>query len=101
MSINTTAKVPRYEQETSIIYNQEDKTASIYTHNPTLIRKLDKGCEAYPLLYKFICENNVGGRTYIIPKKNVRVGLPIVKKPMTDEQKENAKIRLQKARENK
>ena len=32
----------KYEQETIINYNNEEKTASVYTHDKALIRKLDK-----------------------------------------------------------
>ena len=87
--------ISRYEQETSITYNQEEKTAEVYTHNPTLIKKLNKGCELYPDTYHFISENTVGGRVYIIPKKSVRVGLPIIR-TMTDEQKQKASDRMKK-----
>lgn len=32
----------KYEQETIINYNNEEKTASIFTYDKSLIRKLDK-----------------------------------------------------------
>lgn len=37
-----------YEQETIINYNEEEATASIYTHNRALIRKLDKFAQEAP-----------------------------------------------------
>ena len=37
-----------YEQETIINYNEVDSTASIYTHNRALIRKLDKFAQERP-----------------------------------------------------
>ena len=37
-----------YEQETIINYNEEEATASIYTHNRALIRKLDKFAQERP-----------------------------------------------------
>ena len=37
-----------YEQETIINYNEADSTASVYTHNKTLIRKLDKLAQERP-----------------------------------------------------
>ena len=85
--------VSRYEQETSILYNQEETTATVYTHHPALIRKLDKGCEQFPEQYKFISENAVGGRTYIMPKKCVRVGLPSTY-VMSEEQKKATAERM-------
>ena len=36
------AKYTKYEQETIFNYNQEEKTASCYTCDPALIRKLDR-----------------------------------------------------------
>ena len=35
-------ELSRYEQETIINYNQEEQLASCYTHDKTLIRKLNK-----------------------------------------------------------
>lgn len=35
-------ELTRYEQETIINYNEEERTASIYTHNRALRRKLDR-----------------------------------------------------------
>ncbi|WP_298023476.1 hypothetical protein [uncultured Dysosmobacter sp.] len=37
-----------YEQETIINFNEEEKAASIYTHNKALIRKLDKLAQERP-----------------------------------------------------
>ena len=37
-------KLTNYERETIFNYNQEEKTASCYTHDPALIRKLDRLC---------------------------------------------------------
>ena len=37
-----------YEQETIINFNEADSTASVYTHNRALIRKLDKFTQERP-----------------------------------------------------
>lgn len=37
-----------YEQETVINFNEADSTASVYTHNRALIRKLDKLAQERP-----------------------------------------------------
>ena len=37
-----------YEQETIINYNEADSTASVYTHNRALIRRLDKFAQERP-----------------------------------------------------
>lgn len=38
----------RYEQETIVTYNKEEKTAEIYTCDPIVIKKLDVLVEMYP-----------------------------------------------------
>lgn len=42
------ANLTKYEQETIINYNNEEKTASIFTYDKSLIRKLDKRLSEYP-----------------------------------------------------
>lgn len=38
----------RYEQETIILYNEDESTASIETYRPSLIRQIDKLIDEYP-----------------------------------------------------
>ena len=42
----------RMEQETIINFNEAEPTATIYTHNPALRRKLELLCEQRPGRYK-------------------------------------------------
>ena len=42
------ANLTKYEQETIINYNNEEKTASIFTYDKSLIRKLDKRLADHP-----------------------------------------------------
>ena len=65
----------RLEQETIILFNEEESIADVYTYNGALIRKLDKLCEEYPEQLKFVKEEH-GGRSYIVPKKRIRIGTP-------------------------
>lgn len=67
-------ELTRCEQETIINYNEEEKTASIYTHNRALRRKLDRlaqerpgDCWPGPMTH--------GGQAaeYIIPKAWVKI----------------------------
>ena len=37
----------RMEQETSIVWDEEEKVARIYTASPVSMRKLDRLCEDY------------------------------------------------------
>lgn len=41
-------KLSKLEQESIILYNEEEPTASIYTHDPKLKRKLKRLAEKYP-----------------------------------------------------
>lgn len=40
-------KLSKYEQETIILYNQAELTASVYTHDPKLLEKLARLSEKY------------------------------------------------------
>lgn len=41
-------KLSKLEQESIILYNEEESTASIYTHDPKLKRKLKRPCGEIP-----------------------------------------------------
>lgn len=69
------------ERETIIIFNEADASARVYTHNPALIRKIDKLAE--DRAGEAVCVeaediNGVQNREYVIPKKWVRVNAPRV-----------------------
>jgi hypothetical protein len=44
------------EQETSIVWDEEEKVARIYTASPVSTRKLDRLCAAYPREYQKVWE---------------------------------------------
>lgn len=46
----------RMEQETSIVWDDEEKVARIYTASPVSMRKLDKLCKDYPEEYQRVWE---------------------------------------------
>lgn len=53
----------RMEQETSIVWDEEEKVARIYTASPVSMRKLDKLCEDYPAEYQRVwVETDPDGR---------------------------------------
>lgn len=87
-----------YERETIINYNNEEKTASVYTWNKTLIKKLTK------LLDRDDIEMRPGSdeecASFIVPKSWIKVSPP---KTMnyTDEQRQAAAERLSQARKNR
>ena len=78
-----------YERETIILFNEEEDTASVYTHNPKLIRKLKKLSDKYP---DKICEaksgniNSSGSVSYIVPKACVTV-----REPFSEERRNTAR----------
>ena len=65
-------KLSKYEQETIILYNQAEPTASVYTHDPKLLEKLARLSEKYPQQIQ-----PDGLNRYIVPKcKNGRSEAP-------------------------
>lgn len=87
------------EKETIINFNEEEKTASIYTHNRALIRKLDKLAQDRPEE----CQRKETSREgeaadYIIPKAWIRIYPPRTAAPLTEEQKQKRREHLARLR---
>lgn len=64
----------KYEKETIIVFNEEEKTANVYTFNKKLIKKLDMLCnnnEAELVKY-----SNEGSKTYNVPKSWIKISPP-------------------------
>ena len=71
----------RMEQETSIVWDEEEKVAHIYTASPVSMRRLDKLCEDYPAEYQRVwVETDQDGRViaarYQTGCKRVKFGRP-------------------------
>lgn len=71
----------RSEQETTIVWDEEEKVARIWTASPVSIRKLDKLCAEYPAEYRRVWyETDGDGRTvaarYETGCKRVKFGRP-------------------------
>ena len=77
-----------YEQETIINFNEADSTASVYTHNKTLIRKLDKFAQERPGDCHRQKKTSHDGKAvdFTIPKGWIRIHPP---RQLTPEQKEH------------
>jgi hypothetical protein len=69
-------KLSRYEQETIICYNEEDDTASVYTHNGRLSAKLKRLAEKYPDKVKPERKEYGGAVSFIVPKQCVSIREP-------------------------
>ena len=68
-------KITRYEQETIINFNAEEKTATLYTRDPAVIRKVDALVIEYPDIFKCIGETDID-KTYEMPKSVVTYRKP-------------------------
>lgn len=77
-----------YEKETIILYNQGEKEANVYTHDPKLIRRLQKLAEKYPDEVRLEKEHKNGSCSYIVPKECV-----LVREPYSKERREAARQR--------
>jgi hypothetical protein len=76
-------KLTKLEQETIILYNQEEDTCSCYTYDPKLMKQLDKLCaKSSDATLK---NDTYGSRTYIFPKAWIKVQIP---KVVTEEKRQ-------------
>lgn len=73
----------KYEQETIINYNQEEKTATIYTCDRSLISKLNKLSKKDSTIIE--TNRDEYSRTYILPKKYISVKIP---RQLSEEQRQ-------------
>lgn len=87
-------RLTRWEMETTINYNAEEKIAVLYTRDKAVMRKLDRMVEKCPDVYKLVRESEID-KTYEFPKKLLSFRTPRV---LTDEQREEMADRLMKAR---
>lgn len=83
----------KYEQETIINYNNEEKTASIFTYDKSLIRKLDKRLAEMPDMK--LIRRGEDFAEYSLPKKWIKVAFP---RQYSDEQRAEMAERMKAAR---
>lgn len=79
----------KYEQETIINYNQEEKTASIYTHDSALIRKLDRAIENGEEIT--VKREGDGWKEYELSKRCIKIRFP---RKLSDEQRSKMAERM-------
>ena len=87
-------KLTRYEQETIINFNSGDQTATLYTRDPAVMRKVDALVIEYPDTYKCIGETDID-KTYKMPKSFVSYRKP---RRLSNEQREMARLRAKQLR---
>ncbi|MFI3326796.1 MAG: molecular chaperone [Clostridia bacterium] len=64
-----------YEKESIILFNEEDKTASIYTYNQKLINRINAKVKEFPDIYKIVAIDQHGGITCEMPKDKLSIRL--------------------------
>lgn len=80
-------ELSRYEQETIILYNQAEQTASVYTHDPKLLKKLARLNKEYPQQIR-----PDGPNTYLVPK-----GCVLIREPYSEQRRAAASERAKAA----
>lgn len=77
--------ISRIEQETVILFNEAEPTASVYTYNGALKRKLTGLCHTRPTEARLTKDDGRGGLTFEVPKRWIKVNANII---LTDEQRQ-------------
>lgn len=95
--------VPLEEQETVIQFNRDDKFATIWTSDSTMMTKLDRLCSSSPDLYKLDREETAGGDVVgkfykVMDKKIISFRSKKVTRNLTEEQRKEYAERLRNTR---
>ena len=85
-------KLSRYEQETIVNYNAGEQTATLYTRDKAVMRKLDTLVADFPDTYKLMSNDEVS-KTYSFPKSYISYRKP---RKLSDEQREKARKQMEK-----
>lgn len=73
--------IPLEERETIITFNEKEPTASVYTMNGALIRKLDSLTQSRPDDARRVKTSPDGAQEYEVPKKWVKVNAGLILTP--------------------
>lgn len=82
----------RYEQETIISFNVGEQTATVYTRDKAVMRKLDGLVKAFPAVYKLIGQTK-HDKTYSMPKSYISYRKP---RNISEVQREQARQQMKK-----
>ena len=80
----------RSEQETIVNYNAAEQTATVYTRDRAVMRRLDGLTRDYPDQYRLIDETDID-KTYEMPKSLINYRKPL---RLSKEQREAARERM-------
>ena len=86
-------RISRLEQETIINFNEAESTATVYTHNGAMVRKLEGLADQRPDEVKRGRVFPDGGREYTIPKRWVKVNASRI---LSEEQKADIAARFKR-----
>lgn len=92
-------KLSNFERETIINFNEEQNTASVFTHNRAVRNKLERLSSERPeecRLNRTYHDNQAA--EFYIPKSWIRFNPPRKAAPLTDEQKRQRREQLAKMR---
>lgn len=78
-------KLSNYEKETIVLWNEAEKSASIYTYNEALKAQLLGLCGDYQEQVRQTADNGCGGMTFELPKKWLKIKPPRVLSPAQQE----------------
>ena len=90
-------KLSRYEQETIITFNTEEKNATLYTRDRKIMKLIDELVSRYPDVYHLDSQTDID-KTYEMPKTVISYRKP---RRLSEEQKNKAKERMAKINSSK
>ena len=86
------ANLTKYEMETVVNYNAGEQTATVYTRDKSVMRRLDRLVADYPDSYRLLRQTDID-KTYSMPKSFVTYRKP---RAVSNEQREQARRRMAK-----
>lgn len=86
------ANLTKYEMETVVNYNAGEQTATVYTRDKSVMRRLDRLVADYPDSYRLLRQTDID-KTYSMPKSFVTYRKP---RAVSNEQREQARQRMAK-----
>ena len=66
-------RLTKYEQETIVSWNRDEDTASVFTYEPALKRRLADYAKKHPDIARLEFTNDLGGASYILDKKRLSI----------------------------
>lgn len=90
------ANLTKYEMETVVNYNAGEQTATVYTRDKSVMRKLDRLVADYPDSFTLISQTDID-KTYSMPKSYITYRKP---RTVSNEQRELARQKMAKINSN-